>query len=199
MHRDKFVAQILYDEMSKMVVKASGKVEHSDRSHDDQVFSMLMALYVWYFGHNIMQNFGIQKNTIQSDDLEDIEDMEGGIADETMEVIDIDQADDEMMADIQAQMEYIKEASKDKLQSQFQQETYDREQEELNMTLARDPLFRKAYQEQYHEDTDMLYRGLVRLPDNIFDDEFDEEEQVAKQVQFNGNLYGAFTGGGKLL
>ena len=192
LHRDKFVAQILYDEMSMMVVKNSGKVEHSDRTHDDQVFSLLMALYVWYYGHNVMQNFGIQKNTIQSDDMEDIEDMEGGIANETMEYIDIDKADDATMADVQAQLDYIRQASKDKLNADFQNEMYMKEQQELQLTMASDPLFRKTYQEQYHEDTDSNYFPLVELPQSLFDD--DEDEAAQRELEFHGNLYGAFTG-----
>ena len=66
-HKDKFVAGILLDEMKAMQVKKNGKVEHSDRSHDDQVFSYLMALYVWYDGHNLIENFGIRKSTIKTD------------------------------------------------------------------------------------------------------------------------------------
>ena len=197
MHRDKFVAQILYDEMSMMVVKNSGKVEHSDRTHDDQVFSLLMALYVWYYGHNVMQNFGIQKNTIQSDDMEDIEDMEGGIANETMEYIDLDKADDATLADIESQLQYIKEASKAKLNSDFQQEMYQREQEELQLNMANDPLFRKAYQEQYHEDVDCNYHPLVQLPATLFDDE--DDEAAMQELEFHGNLYNTFMGNGTKL
>lgn len=191
MHRDKFVARILYDEMSKMVVKPSGKVEHSDRSHDDQVFSMLMALYVWYFGHNVMQNFGIQKNVIQSDDMEDIEDMEGGIANETMEEIDLDSADENVMADIQAQMEYLSQANRFTLGSDFNRQLYEQEQNELNLAMSNDPLFRKTYNEQFHNDPNNTYRPLTQLPDEIFDMD-DDEYEAARDKVFHGNLYGAF-------
>ena len=46
MHKDKFIAPILHHEMESMEVKKNGKVEHSQNSHDDQVFSYLMALVV---------------------------------------------------------------------------------------------------------------------------------------------------------
>ena len=62
-HKDKFIAPILLKEMEAMEVKKNGKVEHSDNSHDDQVFSYLMALYVWYEGKNLAENFHIIKNT----------------------------------------------------------------------------------------------------------------------------------------
>jgi len=71
-HKDKFVAPIILDEMKHMVVKKSGKVEHSDNSHDDQVFSYLMALYVWYDGKNLAENFRIIKNTIKTDTEEEL-------------------------------------------------------------------------------------------------------------------------------
>ena len=73
-HKDKFVSEILYDEMRAMEVKKSGKIEHSQNSHDDQVFSYLMALYVWYDGKNLVNNWHIQKNTLKTDqDLELVE------------------------------------------------------------------------------------------------------------------------------
>jgi hypothetical protein len=37
-HKDKFIAPILHTEMQSMEVKKTGKVEHSDNSHDDNVF-----------------------------------------------------------------------------------------------------------------------------------------------------------------
>lgn len=79
-HKDKFIAPILQQEMSGMETKKSGKVEHSDHTHDDQVFSYLMALYVWYDGKDLAENFGIQKNTIKTD--EDIEIDEHGYEDQ---------------------------------------------------------------------------------------------------------------------
>ena len=196
-HRDKFVAEIIYNEMSKMVVKATGKVEHSDKSHDDQVFSLLMALYVWYFGHNIMENFGIQKNVIQSDDMEDIESIEGGIADQTMEYVDLDQnPDDRLQQELESQMQYIKEAGRFMLNSDFAKQLYDNDQEQINMQLANNPLFRKAYNEQYHSDIDANYRPLTRIPDEVFLTEDDDDYEQMRRQQFNGNLYDSFVGAG---
>ena len=59
-----------------MEVKKNGKVEHSSTTHDDQVFSWLMALYVWYDGENLSERFGIQKNTLKTDDEEELFDTE---------------------------------------------------------------------------------------------------------------------------
>ena len=71
-HKDKFIAPILHQEMTGMVVKRTGKVEHSDQTHDDQVFSYLMALYVWYDGKNVMENWNLVKNTLRTDEDEEI-------------------------------------------------------------------------------------------------------------------------------
>ena len=67
-HKDKMPSPTMYDELSKMVVKKTGKVEHSDNSHDDLVFSYLMALYVWYEGKYLKENFNINKATIKTED-----------------------------------------------------------------------------------------------------------------------------------
>jgi hypothetical protein len=58
-----------------MQVKHGSKVEHSDNSHDDQVFSYLMALYVWYEGKNLAENYGIRKTSIKTDTDEEIEEV----------------------------------------------------------------------------------------------------------------------------
>ena len=67
-HKDKFISPIIYEEMLGMEIKRNGKVEHSASTHDDQVFSMLMALYVWYEGVNLSERFGIKKCSIKTDD-----------------------------------------------------------------------------------------------------------------------------------
>lgn len=72
-HKDKMPSPVMYDELSKMVVKRNGKVEHSDNSHDDLVFSYLMALYVWYYGKNLKENFNINKRTIKTEESVDDE------------------------------------------------------------------------------------------------------------------------------
>ena len=67
-HKDKFVSPVIYDEMQHMETKRNGKVEHSSTSHDDQVFSYLMALYVWYEGIDLRERCNIQKSSIKTDD-----------------------------------------------------------------------------------------------------------------------------------
>jgi hypothetical protein len=56
-----------------MEVKRNGRVEHSDLTHDDNSFSMLLALYVWYNSTNLRENFGIEKTAIKTDEYIDDE------------------------------------------------------------------------------------------------------------------------------
>lgn len=66
-HKDKFISEMILNEMKSMTVKKNGKIEHMDKAHDDQVFSYLMALYVWYDGKNLANNWHIEKSTIKTD------------------------------------------------------------------------------------------------------------------------------------
>ena len=100
--------------MSHMVVKKSGKVEHSDNSHDDQVFSYLMALYVWYDGKNLAENFHIIKNTIKTDADEEL--LENEIDDNVEAVESVDNIDgygfNDDKNDILETLEFIEANSK---------------------------------------------------------------------------------------
>lgn len=106
-HKDKFVAEILLNEMRAMQVKKNGKVEHSDRSHDDQVFSYLMALYVWYDGHDLVENFGIRKSTIKTDADEDMEELEIEDAIESREKVDFSSSTFEIKEEIASELEWV--------------------------------------------------------------------------------------------
>ena len=73
LHKDKFISPTLHKEMSGLIVKKNGNIDHSDLTHDDQIFSYLLALYVWYEGKNIRETWGIEKAGIKTD--EDIDDV----------------------------------------------------------------------------------------------------------------------------
>ena len=96
-HKDKFIAQEVYNELNGMEVKRNGKVEHSSNTHDDLVFALLMALYVWYEGKNLRETFNIVKTTIKTDEDTDepllgLEEKYGDIIEE---VIALDNTDRE--------------------------------------------------------------------------------------------------------
>ena len=67
-HKNKFHAQILSDELHQLTVKKNGRIEHCDNGHDDTLFSMLLALYVWYDGIDLMANFHLKKREIKTDE-----------------------------------------------------------------------------------------------------------------------------------
>jgi hypothetical protein len=193
-HKDKFIARILYDEMGCMEVKKSGKVEHSDTSHDDQVFSYLMAIYVWYDGHNIMENFNIQKNTIKTDEDEEVvsNDIE---KQEDKERIDIPD-DDDVGQDIQLKesMDYLEDANKAQLASNFQNSISIGDDLSLNMMLATNKVAKAAYNEKYHIDPTNGPTGMVTLPDSAFDLYGDDgSSSPDAENSKNGNLFGQFT------
>lgn len=111
-HKDKFVAPIIHQEMQSMQIKKNGKVEHSDKSHDDQVFSYLMALYVWYEGKNLVENFGLRKSTLKTDTDEDIEEFNFEDSIEKKERIDFSSSTFESDKDIAESLEWIEKDMK---------------------------------------------------------------------------------------
>lgn len=98
-HKDKFVSRRLYDELNELEVKKNGKIEHSSNGHDDQVFSYLLALYVWYEGKDLMSRFGIEKSSIKTEDAFDVDESlydKSMIKDITTEMIIEDDDTDEI-------------------------------------------------------------------------------------------------------
>ena len=60
-HKAKFISPIIYNELCTLEVKKNGRIEHASNAHDDQIFSYLLALYIWYEGKDLMERFGLQK------------------------------------------------------------------------------------------------------------------------------------------
>lgn len=163
LHKDKFVAQILHDEMEKMEVKKNGKIEHSSNSHDDQVFSYLMALYVWYYGQNLKENFGIRKTSLQTDDdaTEDFLPLEEQYS------VQVDDITEETDPEIQQQIEYIN-SNKSISFADWSREEYEKDKE-AERELLNNPLGLEAYMKASNlskEDIDM--NTNTAIPDSVF-------------------------------
>lgn len=173
-HKDKFIAPILHTEMKSMEVKKSGKVEHSDNSHDDQVFSYLMALYVWYDGKNLAENFGIMKNTIKTDQDEDIEELEFGEDIEATAKVDMEKVNYDLDDDILQTLEFVEENSKLITSKDLQVEQYIENVAKRDQILASNPQIREKYAKEHGVDPSMynnaIYTNMVTLPDEIFTD-----------------------------
>lgn len=67
-HKDKFLCPIIISELKTLTTRKSGKIEHSSGNHDDQIFSYLIALYVWYEGKNLAERYGISKRPLETDE-----------------------------------------------------------------------------------------------------------------------------------
>ena len=71
-HKDKIISPTIYEELCGLEIKRNGKIEHSSNTHDDQIFSWLWALYIYYCGGDLMNNWGISRRVLKTDaDLEE--------------------------------------------------------------------------------------------------------------------------------
>jgi hypothetical protein len=198
-HKDKFISPLLHHELETLEVDNKGKTQAIYPNHDDQVFSYLMALYVWYDGKDLAENFGIQKNVLKTD--EDVEIVDGDIEyNEQTAKIPIEDVDEIENEEVQSQLKYIKDASKYRLQRDYESELYEKEQEEFNQYIQFNRDAKEAYEKKYHIQPveNQMVNGIqyIRIPDSVFgnlsDDDIDLEKQ--KELELHGNLYDMFTG-----
>lgn len=169
-HKDKFISKKLYHELSGLEVKRSGKVEHSNTTHDDQVFSYLMALYVWYEGKNVRENFGLMKSTIKADD--NIDEVIFGLEEKFGSIIEeITHMTEDENEEIAKTLKDIK--PKDMLFQQWANAENQKDQEALIELLLNNKPARQAYMEKYNVNEDQLpvdVNGTTTLPNSVFVD-----------------------------
>lgn len=162
--------------MRAMEVKKNGKVEHSLKSHDDQVFSWLMALYVWYDGENLADRFHIWKSTIKTDDEEEIFDTELDEQLNPKELINLEKfqdADDGRSEEIIAAYQFIEDNKPIVTSSQFKDMTELSDLAQRNTLLTIDKKARDAFCRQYGVDPNTFggessATATVKLPDHMF-------------------------------
>ena len=197
LHKDKFVAPILHSEMQSMEVKKNGKVEHSQNSHDDQVFSYLMALYVWYDGKNLAENFHIVKNTIKTDQDEDFESLEIDDSIEATEKVDVDSDIYDEESDIGRTLAFVEKNMRFITTTDLRGTQYSTDMEKRDMLLATNKDAREAYCKETGLDPSMFAGNgstvYVELPDALFTDDevmFDDNDDYYGQRHqvLQGNL-----------
>lgn len=184
-HKDKFISPSIYEEMRGLEVKKNGKVEHSDLTHDDQIFSYLMALYVWYEGKNLREVFGIEKSGIKTeedvDDIVELSDVDE-VTDITREIEMVNQDDTAQRAKLNQQLIQMQK-NKGILFSEYVTKQRKKEHEILQEML-RDPVVKEAYAHKYgidpesvSVDTNYDNSNGGGLPNSIFMDfdKFDDE------------------------
>lgn len=162
-HKAKVISPLIYDELTTLEVKKNGRIEHSSNAHDDQVFSWLLALYVWYEGKNLMENFGLEKTTLKTD--EDYETDFGIEEDYTNIVEGMDESTSDMVAE---QLAYI---ASDKTMLYSEWEELERKKDKQAMKeLLSTRLGRIAYSEKYHVDLDDVPGGgsITEIPQDLF-------------------------------
>jgi hypothetical protein len=187
-HKDKFISPTIYNELRGLEVKKNGKVEHSDLTHDDQIFSFLMAMYVWYEGKNLRENFGIEKFGIKTEEsIDDIVDLAGA----------------EDFGDITKQIGYATRDDQDKFEAQladmekakgmmlgeYVEQQRKAESERLHIMLQ-NPAIKQAYANKYGVPVDSVTAdeddvsgglgGQDKIPDSLFTDFNKDESQWGK-------------------
>jgi hypothetical protein len=205
-HKDKFVAQILHDEMAGLTYKTSNgytRVDHSVNTHDDQIFSYLMAIYVWYDCPQLTDRFGIHRGEIKTD--EDIDERVGAIEalyGDGYEIIDVGDsidAEDPVLGD---SADILKEASKPfKTVKTAMDAEYENDQKYL-INILKTERGKKAVEKAYNIDLSQpnMYGYMdqinqsANIPQEFFDNWYstDDSDEYNTGVD-NGNMYKDFS------
>jgi hypothetical protein len=186
LHKDKFISETLYKELRGLEVKKNGRVEHSDLGHDDQIFSYLMAIYVWYDGKNLRENFGIEKGTIRTEeDVDDVLEMATSANDQSIakELNYITRSNDIEQAKLENQIMMLRKAQ-GTMYGDFIKKQRQFEQERLIEMLKHDNI-KQAYANKYGIPKDSVSIGdrydngmLNQIPTSLFTDFNKTEEEM---------------------
>ena len=166
-HKARFIANILYEELCTLEVKKNGKIEHADNAHDDQIFSYLMALYVWYYGKNLMENFGLDKRMIHTDAEEDVEVDPLGENEEYEDLVSAIETDSE--GEVESQINYLN-STRVILYNDFLASEKAKDEKALK-DILRTQVGREAYSQKYHINiNDIDVSAMYQIPDSVFTD-----------------------------
>lgn len=196
LHKDKFISPILHHELETLEVDKHGKVQAISPNHDDQIFSYLHALRVWYEGEDLANRYGIRKNTIKTD--EDVEIESDTLERETeLENLDFNQiSSDDSDPIIQQQKQFFAQATAAKLMPDYNKNSYENEQRDFEIALNMNRPLKEAYAKKYNIDIDSMQQttSFVDMPDDIYGAVFDDDDDVRarKQLELHGNLFSTF-------
>ena len=188
-HKDKVISKTIYDELCGLEVKKNGRIEHSTNTHDDQVFSWLWALYIYYEGGDLMSNWGIQRRVLKTDaELDEaILDIE-----EPKENINIDLSETYMEEEVENQLKVLDSSPGKMLYAEWLTK-----QQEIDKAALRKILQtkegRKAYAEKYHIPLETMEEDLqFKIPDEVFNNFNRSDEELAAMEVDHGNLFQMF-------
>lgn len=180
-HKDKIISKTIYDELVGLEVKKNGRIEHSINTHDDQVFSWLWALYVWYCGGDLMNQWGIRKRSLRTD--ADLEEAVFDIREPTQEISEeIEIIENE---EVQEQLEVLENSPGKKLYEEWMREQFAQDEAAMNKILST-KLGRQAYAKQFNADISETDHMITTIPNSVFTDFYSDGEDTTVH---NGNLY----------
>lgn len=165
-HKDKFISPILYKELETLEVKKNGRIEHSSTGHDDQVFSYLLALYIWYEGKDLMERWGVQKSTIKTD--QDAEEAIMTLEEKYSDIISDLEVTDDTSSEVNSQLEFLA-SNKCMTYEQWMQSEYQKDKESMNK-LLNTRLGRETYIKQFNADPNLINNGNYNISDDVFED-----------------------------
>ena len=189
-HKDKIISPTIYEELCGLEVKKNGRIEHSTNTHDDQVFSWLWALWIYYEGGDLMNNWGITKRVLRTDaDLEeavvDIQEDKSTITENIDMTSDVD-----MHTEIEQQLNTLNQAPGKKMYEQWLQEEHAKDEAAMAKILANAAL-RNSLSTQYQ----LMANGytnqtVTTIPTDVFLNFNKDESQVEmeRQMALSGNL-----------
>lgn len=165
-HKDKFISRIIYEELEGLEVKKNGKIEHSSTGHDDQLFSYLMALYVWYEGTDLMERFGIRKASLRTDqDLEEaVSSLEDRYENLTVDLGEVIDEESEIGKSLKELTSY-KSIGYNEWRSQESAKD-----EQAMEQLLQTRLGRETYAKQFNANIELLSNGQTTIPDKVFEE-----------------------------
>ena len=178
-HKAKFISPILFNELTTLEVKKNGRIEHASNAHDDQVFSYLMALYVWYEGKNLMENFGLDKGTLYTDNNDETY---LGLEETYKDIVEELEVEED--SDLNLELEYLKNASSISFK-EWQEREMAQDQVALQQML-RNKRAREAWAKKNHMDLDSINQDhtWTTLPNEIFIiDDFDGNMDNRSELQ----------------
>lgn len=189
-HKDKIISPTIYEELCGLEVKKNGKIEHSSNTHDDQIFSWLWALYIYYNGGDLMNNWGIQKRVLQTD-----ANLEEAVVDinedqtETLQAIELDNNNEE----VEEQLKVLNDAPGKLAYEEWMKQEQAKDEAAMDR-LLKDKAVRKSLSERYQIYVNKQNNGstIETLPNELFTDfykdEYDMEAEQSKNPVLAGNL-----------
>lgn len=191
MHKDKIISKIIYDELCGLEIKKNGRIEHSTNTHDDQVFSWLWALYVYYEGGDLINNWGIQRRVLKTD--AELEEAIINIEDEVKNItLPLSSSPDSMLDEmVDGQLQMLESAPGKVMYQDWLEQERAVDQAAMDKILST-KAGREAYARKYHVSLDSIEVDETRttIPNEVFAsfNMDDAEIMNEKDRVFVGNL-----------